>query len=172
MVIKMDKATIVGIIFAIFVVGWILGTGQWAYGNVVGPLFNNSKLPKLEITYIQAYNTQKGLELILNITDVDGPDAYPASAPLMEIYNSTWHIWLNSSQISNYTVKIIQAPWNVNKKDYVNWYSGFVVILGSGAQFQLIIPNVHLSPGTYYVKLYTPAISSSREAVAAFTISS
>ena len=168
----MNKVTIVGIIFAIFTVGWIWGTGQWAYGNVVGPLFNNSKLPKLNVTYIQAYNVPQGLKLILNITDIDGPDAYPASAPLMKIYNSTWHMWLNSSQISNDTIKIIQAPWNANKKDSVNWYSGFVVILGSEAQFQLVIPNLHLSPGTYHIKLYTPSISTSREAVASFTISS
>lgn len=79
MVTKMNKVTVVGIIFALFTIGWILGTGQWAYGNVVGPLFNNSKLPKLNITYIQAYNTPKGVKLVLNITDIDGPDAYPAS---------------------------------------------------------------------------------------------
>jgi len=172
MVTKMNKVTVVGIIFALFTIGWILGTGQWAYGNVVGPLFNNSKLPKLNITYIQAYNTPQGVKLVLNITDIDGPDAYPASAPLMEIYNSTWHMWLNSSQISNDTIKIIQAPWNANKKDSVNWYSGFVVVLGSEAQFQLIIPHLHLSPGKYFVRLYTPSISTSREAVASFTISS
>ncbi|WP_014511696.1 thiosulfate:quinone oxidoreductase small subunit [Saccharolobus solfataricus] len=165
----MDKTIVIGIIFAIITIGWILGTGQWAYGNVVGPLFNNSKLPKLEITYISASPENSSTLLILNITDVDGPDAYPASAPLMEIYNSSWHIYLNSSQISNYTVKVIQAPWNNNKKDYVNWYSGFVVILGSEAQFQLLIP-IHLSPGTYYVKLYTPAIGPSSEALAKFTV--
>lgn len=166
-----NKVTIVGILFAIFTVGWILGTGQWAYGNVVGPLFNNSKLPKLNITYITAYNTPKGVCLIMNITDIDGPDAYPASAPLMEIYNSTWHIFLNSSQISNDTVKIIQAPWNANKKDSVNWYSGFIVVLGSEGQFHLVIKGLHLSPGKYEVKLFTPAISGSRQAVASFTIS-
>ncbi|QGR18485.1 quinol oxidase [Sulfurisphaera ohwakuensis] len=169
---KMNKVAIVGIIFALFTVGWILGTGQWAYGNVVGPLFNNSKLPKLNVTYITAYNTPQGLCLIMNITDIDGPDAYPASAPLMEISNGTWHIFLNSSQIANDTVKIIQAPWNANKKDSVNWYSGFIVVLGSEGQFHLLIKGLHLSPGKYEVKLYTPAISSSRQAIAYFTISS
>ena len=106
----MDRTSAIGLIFAIIVVGWILGTGQWAYGNVVGPLFNNSKLPKLEITYASAVNQGNRTVLILNITDVDGPDAYPATAPLMEIYNSTWHMFLNSSEISNDTIKIIQAP--------------------------------------------------------------
>jgi thiosulfate dehydrogenase [quinone] small subunit len=170
----MEKVVVLGLIFSILVVGWILATGQWAYGNVVGPLVNNSKLPKLEITYIDAYNTPQGLCLIMNITDINGPDAYPASAPLMEIYNAnhTFMMFLNSSQISNDTVKIIQAPWNANKKDTVNWYSGFVVILGSEGQFHLLIKGVHLAPGNYYVKLYTPAISTGREAVASFTITS
>ena len=165
----MDRTSAIGLIFAIIVVGWILGTGQWAYGNVVGPLFNNSKLPKLEITYASAVNQGSHTVLILNITDVDGPDAYPATAPLMEIYNATWHMFLNSSEISNDTIKIIQAPWNANKKDSVNWYSGFEIVLGSEAQFWVELP-VKLSPGTYYVKLYTPGISPSREATATFTV--
>ncbi|BDC18476.1 thiosulfate:quinone oxidoreductase small subunit [Acidianus sp. HS-5] len=155
----MEKVTIIGLIFAILVVGFILATGQWAYGNVVGPLFNDSKIPQLKITYASAYENAKGTYLTLNITDCDGPDAYPASAPMMEIYNSTWHVFLYSYNISNDTVKIIQAPWNENKKDSVNWYSGFVVILGSEAQFQLQLP-FHLSPGTYTIKLYTPAVSA------------
>lgn len=165
----MDRTSAIGLIFAIIVVGWILGTGQWAYGNVVGPLFNNSKLPKLEITYASAVNQGNHTVLILNITDVDGPDAYPANAPLMEIYNSTWHMFMNSSEISNDTIKIIQAPWNANKKDSVNWYSGFEIILGSEAQFWVELP-VKLTPGTYHVRLYTPGISPSREATATFTV--
>ncbi|AEE93005.1 thiosulphate-quinone oxidoreductase (TQO) DoxA subunit [Acidianus hospitalis W1] len=172
MVMEMERVTIIGIIFAILVVGWILATGQWAYGNVVGPLVNHSKIPQLKITYVNAYENAKGTYLILNITDCDGPDAYPASAPMMEIYNSTWHVFLYSYNISNDTVKVIQAPWNENKKDYTNWYSGFVVILGSEAQFQLQLP-FHLSPGTYHIKLYTPAVSSKvlAKQTATFTIS-
>lgn len=54
MVRKMDKTALIALIFTVLVAGWILATGQWAYGNVVGPLVNYSKLPKLEITYIQA----------------------------------------------------------------------------------------------------------------------
>ncbi|WP_171715354.1 thiosulfate:quinone oxidoreductase small subunit, partial [Acidianus sp. RZ1] len=166
----MERVVIIGLIFAVLVVGFILATGQWAYGNVVGPLVNYSKLPQLKITYANSYPVSNGTEIILNITDCDGPDAYPASAPLMEISNSTWHIYLNSSQISNDTVKIIQAPWNENKKDSVNWYSGFIVILGSEAQFQLIVP-IHLSPGTYKITLYTPAIKLPKEATTTITIS-
>ncbi|MCH1771124.1 MULTISPECIES: thiosulfate:quinone oxidoreductase small subunit [Metallosphaera] len=166
----MDRTAIIALVFGILVIGFILGTGQWAYGNVVGPLVNYSKLPKLEITYITAKDQGNQTLLIMNITDVNGPDAYPASAPLMEIYNSTWHTYLNSSEIAKYTVKVIQAPWNENKKDYVNWYTGFAIVLGSEAQFQLLLP-MHLSPGTYYVKLYTPAISQKSMAVANFTIS-
>ncbi len=170
MVIKMEKTIIVGIIFAILIVGWILGTGQWSYGNVVGPLFNDSKLPKLDITYAAAYPVSNGTEIVLNITDIDGPDAYPASGTMMIISNSTYTLTLNSSQIAHDTVKIIQAPWNENKKDSVNSYSGFVIILGSEAQFHLIVP-VHLSPGTYKITLVTPAISQSRWATATITIS-
>ena len=166
----MDRTAIIALVFGILVIGFILGTGQWAYGNVVGPLVNYSKLPKLEITYITAKDQGNQTLLIMNITDVNGPDAYPASAPLMEIYNSTWHTYLNSSEIAKYTVKVIQAPWNENKKDYVNWYTGFAIVLGSEAQFQLLLP-MHLSPGTYYVKLYTQAISQKSMAVANFTIS-
>ncbi|MCG3109852.1 Thiosulfate dehydrogenase [quinone] small subunit [Metallosphaera sp. J1] len=166
----MDRTAVIALVFGILVMGFILGTGQWAYGNVVGPLVNYSKLPKLEITYITAKEQGNQTMLIMNITDVDGPDAYPASAPLMEIYNSTWHAYLNSSEIANYTIKVIQAPWNENKKDYVNWYTGFAIVLGSEAQFQMLLP-IHLSPGTYHVKLYTPALSEKSMAVANFTIS-
>ncbi len=166
----MDRTAVVALIFGVLVIAFILGTGQWAYGNVVGPLVNYSKLPKLEITY--ANDVTKGNEtlLILNVTDVDGPDAYPATVPLMEIYNSTWHVFLNSSEISNYTTKVIQAPWNENKRDYVNWYTGFAVPLGSEAQFQLALP-MHLSPGSYTVKLFTPGISLKSEASATFVVS-
>ncbi|MBW9140889.1 MAG: quinol oxidase [Candidatus Aramenus sp.] len=166
----MDRVTIVAIVFSILVAGWILGTGQWAYGNVVGPLVNNSKLPKLQITYAEMTSTGNGTELILNITDVDGPDAYPASGTMLIISNSTYTLVLNSSQIAHDTVKIIQAPWNENKKDSVNWYSGFVIVLGSEAQFHLIIP-VHLSPGTYKLTIVTPAVSQSRWATATVTLS-
>ncbi|AOL16627.1 quinol oxidase [Sulfolobus sp. A20] len=165
-----NKVTIVGIIFSLIVVGWILGTGQWAYGNVVGPLVNNSKLPKLEITYANAFPVSNGTKIILNITDVDGPDAYPASGTMMMISNSTWSLTLNSTEIAKYTVNVIQAPWNANKKDYVNYYSGFVVILGSEAQFQLIIP-IHLSPGTYKITIVTPAINPNRWATTTITVS-
>ncbi|QKR00171.1 quinol oxidase [Metallosphaera tengchongensis] len=165
----MERTIIIAIVFSVLVAGWILATGQWAYGNVVGPLVNHSKLPTLEITYINAVPQGNGTLLKLNVTDVNGPDAYPASAPMMEIYNSTWHVYLNSSMISNYTVKVIQAPWNSNKKDYVNWYSGFAVILGSEAQFQLLLP-IHLSPGTYHVRLFTPAVSPKDQAEANFTV--
>ncbi len=165
-----SKVTLIGIIFSILVVGWILGTGQWAYGNVVGPLVNNSKLPKLEITYAKAFQLPNGTEIILNITDVDGPDAYPASGTMMIISNSTWSMTLNSSQIAHDTIKIIQAPWNANKKDYVNNYSGFVIVLGSEAQFQLVVP-IHLSPGTYKITIVTPAISPDRWATTIITVS-
>jgi thiosulfate dehydrogenase [quinone] small subunit len=169
MVRKMDKTALIALIFTVLVAGWILATGQWAYGNVVGPLVNYSKLPKLEITYIQASQHGNGTLLAMNVTDIDGPDAYPATAPLLEIYNSTWHIYLNSSQISNFTVKVVQAPWNENKRDSVNWYSGFVIPLGSEAQFQLLLP-LKLSPGNYTIVLYTPGISLKSEAMATFSI--
>ncbi|EHP69680.1 hypothetical protein MetMK1DRAFT_00001820 [Metallosphaera yellowstonensis MK1] len=36
----MDKTALIALIFTVLVAGWILATGQWAYGNVVGPLVN------------------------------------------------------------------------------------------------------------------------------------
>jgi len=156
-VIHMEKVVIVGIVFAIIAVGWILGTGQWAYGNVVGPLVNYSKLPKVEVTYVSAIPTANGTALRLNLTDVDGPDAYPASVTMVEIVNSTWHVFLNSSQLANYTVTVYQSPWNENKGDAVNWYSGFEIPLGSQGQFVLNLP-FKLSPGVYELILYTPAV--------------
>ncbi|BBD72257.1 quinol oxidase [Sulfodiicoccus acidiphilus] len=153
----MERTVIVGIVFALIAVGWILGTGQWAYGNVVGPLVNYSKLPKVEVPYVSAAPTTDGTILTLNLTDVDGPDAYPASVVMIEIGNSTWHIFLNSSQLANYTVEVHQAPWNENKKDSVNWYSGFEIPLGSEGQFVLHLP-FRLSPGSYELTLYTPAV--------------
>ncbi|BCU66977.1 quinol oxidase [Sulfolobales archaeon HS-7] len=170
MVSIMDRTTVVALIFGLIIVGFVWGTGQWAYGNLYGPLFNDSKLPELRITYITSEQLNNGTMIIMNVTDIDGPDAYPASAPLMEIYNSTWHVYLNSSQISRYTVAIIQAPWNSVKKDFVNNYTGIAVILGTMAQFHLSLPY-HLTKGEYKIILYTPAISLSREAVAEFSVS-
>lgn len=167
---RMERTTLIALIFAVLVAGWILVTGQWAYGNVVGPLVNYSKLPKLEVTYVRAVQYHNETLLIINVTDVDGPDAYPATAPLIEIYNSTWHVYLNSTQISNYTVKVVQAPWNENKKDNVNWYSGLIVPLGSEGQFQLLLP-MKLSPGKYTMVLYTPGISLQSEAKTSFILS-
>lgn len=95
----MERTVIVGIVFALIAVGWILGTGQWAYGNVVGPLVNYSKLPKVEVPYVSAAPTTDGTILTLNLTDVDGPDAYPASVVMIEIgtphgtFSLTPHSW-------------------------------------------------------------------------------
>ncbi|PSN84093.1 hypothetical protein B9Q01_02390 [Candidatus Marsarchaeota G1 archaeon OSP_D] len=150
----MERRETLALTFSVIVALFILGTGQWAYGNLFGPLHNYSKTPKVVIVAVQAENTKQATLLTLNLTNENGPDAYPASVSLIKIWNTSYTLILNSTQIYAHTVKIQQAPWNLNKKDGVNPVGGFELWLGAEASFTLVLPP--LSPGLYNVTLYVP----------------
>ncbi|MEM3269473.1 MAG: TQO small subunit DoxA domain-containing protein, partial [Saccharolobus sp.] len=59
-------------VFSLIVIILILVVGQISYGNVVGPLFNNSKKPKIIIcpTNTELINIGNTTYLKLNITDI------------------------------------------------------------------------------------------------------
>ena len=50
-------------------------TGQIAYGNVYGKLFNDSKVPDVQFQGSPyAVNNTSGSILVFNVTDLDGPN--------------------------------------------------------------------------------------------------
>lgn len=160
MVRKMSKAYLTAAaVFSLIVIILILVVGQISYGNVVGPLFNNSKKPKIIIcpTNTELINIGNTTYLKLNITDINGPDAYPASVSMIVIKNSTYTLTLNTQEIANSVVNITKAPWDLKKAVDYNEYSGLYLCLGTDAVFLLKLP-VHLTPGSYDVILYVPAL--------------
>jgi len=153
----MQRQDVVAIVFALIVAAFVLGTGQWAYGNLYGPLHNYSKKPLVEVISATAYDSGGHTYLVLNVTDVDGPDAYQASVPLLTVSNSTYSVTLNSTELYEHTVKIVQAPWNLNKKDGVSPVGGLELWLGAEAAYTISLSR--LAPGTYTVTLYVPEVA-------------
>lgn len=151
-----DKAPAIGVTVAILALAFALVTGQMAYGNLYGPLHNDSKLPKIVVVQVNSYRDAGGVYLALNLSDVGGPDAYPASVVALTIYNSTFHETFLAENLSASVIEVVQAPWNLAKKAYTNNYSGLVIPLGSDALFLLRVSP--LSPGPYRLVLYTPAV--------------
>ncbi len=159
------------ILFTIIVVVAILAIGQISYGNVYGPLFNDSKKPKFDFcSPVDAFNKDGHTYLSLNITDVNGPDAYPASVTEIIIENSTMKIQLNASGISSSVVNVTKASYDLNKAVGYNSYSGLYMCLGTDATFLLKLP-IQLSPGHYTIYLLTPALPVKDAAKASFTLS-
>ncbi len=152
----MQRQDVIALVFAVIVAAFILGTGQWAYGNLYGPLHNYSKKPLVEIVSANATNIDGHTYLVLNVTDVNGPDAYQTSVPIIVVSNSTFSLTLNSTQIYTQTVKIVQAPWNLNKKDGVSRVGGLELWLGAEAAYTIRINQ--LEPGQYTVTLYVPEV--------------
>lgn len=162
----MQRQDVIALTFAIIVAVFILGTGQWAYGNLYGPLHNYSKKPMVDIVSITATNLGNHTYLFLNLTDVNGPDAYQTSVPIIVLSNATFSLTLNSTQIYTHTVKTIQAPWNLNKKDGVNRVGGLELWLGSEAAYTISVSK--LEPGPYTITLYVPNVPA---VSASFTVS-
>lgn len=159
------------LIFTAIVVVSILAIGQWAYGNVTGPLFNLSKKPKFEfMSPPQAYNDGGNTYLVLNLSDINGPDAYPASVTQIVISNGSYKLVLNSQQISESVVNVTKAPYDLKKAVGYNSYSGIYECLGTDATFTLKLP-VLLSPGNYQVSLFTPALPPKSNTTGTFTVS-
>lgn len=150
------KTEKIAVIAAVLVMVFVLVTGQVAYGNVYGHLFNDSKAPKIQVLKAYVYTTSGGTYVFLNISDVAGPDAYPASVTMLSVSNATYHMTLYAPNISSSVVGITQAKWNLARKGYSNYYSGLVIPLGAQAVFELRLPT--LSTGEYTLTLYTPAV--------------
>jgi thiosulfate dehydrogenase [quinone] small subunit len=171
MVIKMKAFEAGAILFTIIVVVAILAIGQIAYGNVYGPLFNDSKKPKFEFCApVDAFNKDGHTYISLNITDVNGPDAYPASITEIIIENSTMKLTLNTTGIASSVVNLTKAQYDLDKAVGYNDYSGLYLCLGTDAVFLLKLP-VMLSPGHYTIYLLTPALPMKEAAKSTFTIS-
>jgi thiosulfate dehydrogenase [quinone] small subunit len=151
-----DKASAVGFTVALLALAFTLVTGQIAYGNLYGPLHNDSKLPEVKVVQAYPYRLAGDVYLALNLSDVAGPDAYPASVVALSVYNSTFHETFISVNLSAAVINVTQAPWNLAKRAYTNGYSGLVIPLGSDAVFLLRIGRI--SAGVYTLALYTPAV--------------
>lgn len=151
-----EKVSAIGVTVAVLALAFTLVTGQMAYGNLYGPLHNDSKLPKIAVVQATSYREAGGVYLSLNLSDVAGPDAYPASVVELTIYNSTFHETFVAGNLSASVVEVVQARWNLAKKAYANDYSGLVIPLGSDAVFLLRVGA--LSSGVYTLVLYTPAV--------------
>lgn len=152
----MGKTEKVALTVTVFVMVFVLVTGQLAYGNVYGHLFNDSKVPKIRVMQAYGYTASGVTYAFLNISDVAGPDAYPASVTMLSLSNESYHLTLYAPNISNSVVGIIQAKWNLARKGYSNYYSGLVIPLGAEAVFQLRLPS--LTPGEYTLTLYMSAV--------------
>jgi len=81
-----DKASAVGFTVALLALAFTLVTGQIAYGNLYGPLHNDSKLPEVKVVQAYPYRLAGDVYLALNLSDVAGPDAYPASVVALSVY--------------------------------------------------------------------------------------
>ncbi|MEM3794657.1 MAG: TQO small subunit DoxA domain-containing protein [Thermoprotei archaeon] len=162
----MRREDVIALTFTVIVALFIIGTGQWAYGNLYGPLHNYSKKPMIEIVSVSAHDSANHTYIALNITDVDGPDAYQTSVPIIVVSNSTYTMTLNSTQLYEHTIRIVQAPWNLNKKDSVSSVGGLELWLGSEATY--LIATERLEPGVYTLTLLVPEVPA---VSATFTVS-
>jgi thiosulfate dehydrogenase [quinone] small subunit len=152
----MNRQDAIALALSLLVAAFILGTGQWAYGNLYGPLHNYSKKPEVHIVAVTATSNGTLTYITLNLTDVNGPDAYQTSVPLMVVSNTTYTVTLNSTEIYSHTLSVVQAPWNLNKKDGLSRVGGFELWLGAEASYTLWVPR--LSAGQYSVSLYVPQV--------------
>ncbi|AAT43085.1 TQO small subunit DoxA domain-containing protein [Picrophilus oshimae] len=152
-----NKILVVTLIFAIIVVLFTVVTGQIAYGNAVGKLFNDSKVPKTEFVGMpMAYNSNGNSYLVFNVTDVDGPNQ--AAVTEIILSNSTSTIILTSQNIDKDVYKIVDAPYHYHDDVKVSPYNGIFIPLGDEAEIYMnLSTSMHMElHGTYTVKLITP----------------
>ncbi|MEM0139371.1 MAG: TQO small subunit DoxA domain-containing protein [Ferroplasma sp.] len=153
-----NKILAVALIFAVIVIAFTLVTGQIAYGNVYGKLFNDSKVP-----LVQYKGTPYGMNaangssiLVLNVTDIDGPN----QAAITEIIlgNSTSTIILSSQNISHDVYGITDAKYHYHDDVKTSPYNGIMIPLGDEAMIHMdLTSSLHIElHGKYKVTLVVP----------------
>ncbi|WP_337860386.1 TQO small subunit DoxA domain-containing protein [Ferroplasma sp.] len=153
------KILSVFLIFAVIVVTFVLLTGQIAYANVYGPLFNDSKVPKVEFQGSPyAMNATNGSSiLVMNVTDLDGPNQ--AMITEIELTNSSGTIILVSQNISTDVFSIVDAVYHYHTDVKVSPYNGIYIPLGDEATIHMdLTSSLHMElHGKYTVTLVVPS---------------
>ncbi len=152
------KILAVTLIFGIIVVGFTVVTGQIAYGNFYGPLFNDSKVPVVQFKGSPyGMNAANGSSImVLNVTDIDGPNQAAISEILLT--NSTGTITLVSQNISKDVFSIKDAAYHYHDDIKTSPYNGILIPLGDEATIHMDITSstgmeLH---GKYTVTLVVP----------------
>ncbi len=152
------KILAVTLVFGIIVVGFTLVSGQIAYGNVVGKLFNDSKVPVVQFKGTPyGMNAANGSSiLVINVTDLDGPN----QATITEIIlaNSTSNITLTSQNINMDVFSIKDAAYHYHTDVTTSPYNGLLIPLGDEATVHMNLTSstgmeLH---GKYKVTLVVP----------------
>ncbi len=156
---SVGKILTVFVVFGIIVVAFTVVTGQIAYGNFYGPLFNDSKVPKVEFQGTPyAYNATNGSSiLVLNVTDLDGPNQ--AMITEIELTNSSGTMILVSQNISKDTYSIVDAKYHYHDDVKVSPYNGILIPLGDEAMIHMnLTASLHMElHGKYKVTLVVPS---------------
>ena len=131
------KILAVTLIFGIIVVGFTVVTGQIAYGNFYGPLFNDSKVPVVQFKGTPyGMNAANGSSiLVLNVTDLDGPNQAAITEILLT--NGTATITLNSQNISKDIFSIVDAAYHYHDDVKTSPYNGILIPLGDEATIHM-----------------------------------
>ncbi len=153
-----NKILVVFAIFGVIVIAFTLVTGQIAYGNVYGPLFNDSKLPNVQFQGTpNAYNATNGSSIVVfNVTDLDGPN--DASVSEILLTNSSGQIILTSQNISKDVYSIVDAKYHYHDDVKVTQYDGILVPLGDEATIHMdLTSSMHMElHGKYTMTLVVP----------------
>ena len=152
------KILAVTLIFGIIVVGFTVVTGQIAYGNFYGPLFNDSKVPVVAFNSTPyAMNAANGSSImVINVTDLDGPNQAAISEIILT--NSTGNITLTSQNISEDIFSIQDAAYHYHDDVTTSPYNGILIPLGDAATIHMNLTKsteMELN-GKYTITLVVP----------------
>jgi thiosulfate dehydrogenase [quinone] small subunit len=157
------KILVVTLVFAIIVVSFTLITGQIAYGNVVGKLFNDSKTPDVQFYSGHNYTSMPGYSngmFTMNVTDLNGPNQAAITEIVFHNTATGKNITVNATTMYMYKSDI--SIYNPPKRDYHTDISvqsyGIHVPLGGMAIIHMNLEKmgITLKPGTYSVSLVVP----------------
>jgi thiosulfate dehydrogenase [quinone] small subunit len=152
------KILAVTLVFGIIVVGFTVVTGQIAYGNFYGPLFNDSKVPVVQFKGTPyGMNAANGSSiLVINVTDLDGPNQAAISEII--ISNGTSNITLTSQNISKDIFSIQDAAYHYHDDVTTSPYNGILIPLGDEATIHMnLTSSTHMElHGKYKVTLVVP----------------
>lgn len=153
------KILVVTLVFAIIVVAFTLVTGQIAYGNVYGKLFNDSKVPDVQFQGSPyAMNNTSGSILVFNVTDLDGPNQAAVTEIILTNVTTGKNITLTSQNISMDIYRVVDAKYHYRDNVKYNQYNGIYVPLGDEATIYMNLTTSlhHNLSGKYKVTLVVP----------------